>query len=120
MTLKISVRQTKFELDRGAKYDIALAVENYVTRQRNVVARVGGSSQTTLSDPMPGRVDRTPAGDVLQNGSLMRVFTDPFVDSNDKADQVGLTNEIIFNLPTWGVIRGATPPVGQPSSASAP
>lgn len=117
MTLKISIRQTKFELDRGAKYDIALAVENYVTRQRNVVARVGGSSQTTLSDPMPANADRTPDADVLQNGSLMRIFTDPFVVCDEKADQVGFTNEIIFDLPTWGVRRGATPPVGQPSAA---
>lgn len=117
LTLKVCVRQTRFELDRGAKYDIALAVENYVTRQRNVVARAGGSNQTTLSEPMPEVAPRAADPDVLQNGSLIRIFTDPFVSFEENADQVGFTNEIIFELPTWAVRRGETPPIGQPAPA---
>lgn len=118
MTLKISVQQTKFEFDRGAKYEIALAVENYVTRQRNAVARVAGSSALRLSDPLANNEAKAPEADVLQNGSLMRIFTDPFVTFDENVDQVGFTNEIIFDLPTWGVRRGATPTVGQSSPVS--
>lgn len=120
MTIRISVQQTRFELDRGAKYDIALAVENYVTRQRNVVARTGGSSKTTLSAPLPSAVTHTAGENVLQNGSLMRLFTDPFVAFDDKMDQWGYTNEIIFELPTWSVRRGATPAISVPSGGSNP
>jgi hypothetical protein len=118
ITLKISVQQTRFELDRGAKYDIALAVENYVTRQRNVVARVGGSPLTTLSPPLPKASPNVRAEEVFQNGSLMKIFTDPFVEIDDKVDQWGYTNEIILELPTWTVRRAATPDIGNPASST--
>jgi hypothetical protein len=120
ITLKIAVQQTRFELDRGAKYDIALAVENYVTRQRNVVARVGGSPLTTLSPPLPKASQNVRAEEVFQNGSLMKIFTDPFVEIDDKVDQWGYTNEIILELPTWTVRRGATPNIGNPASSTKP
>lgn len=118
MTLKISVQQTRFELDRGKSYDIALAVENFVTKQRNLVARSAGSSETTLSTPLPSESADEPTGrgDVFRNGSLMRIFTDPFVEFDDKVDQWGYTNEIIFDLPTWGVRRGVLPDLGKQSS----
>jgi hypothetical protein len=116
MGLRLSVQQTKFVFDRGSKYDIALAVENYVTRQRNVVARACGSAETTLSNPIQIPTTPDPAGDVLQNGSLMKIFTDPFVTFEEQADQVGFTNELIFELPTWLLRRGQTPPIGNTSS----
>jgi len=114
MTLKISIHQTKFEFDRGAKYDIALAVENYMTRQRNVVSRINGSSETTLSTPIPSNPSSEQGVDILQNGSLMRIFADPFVAVEEEAGQVGFTNEIIFDLPNWGVRRGVAPSIMKP------
>jgi hypothetical protein len=111
MRLKMAVHQTKFEFDRGTKYDFALAVENFVTRQRNVVARVAGTSDTTVSPPLASSQGDA-ASDVLQNGSLLRVFTTPFVPFPGDADQVGCTNEIIFELPSWKMRGGATPPLG--------
>jgi hypothetical protein len=120
LMLKMCVQQSRFEIDRGAKYDIALAVENYMTRQRNVVARVGGSAETTLSEPIPQRTPNALDADVLQNGSLIRVFTDPFVSFEENTDQVGFTNELIFELPTWTVRRGETPPIAKPPSPEKP
>ncbi len=92
--------QTKFELDRGAKYDVALAVENFVTKQRNIVSRAkGGAPQLSGALPQP---PPQPHPDALQNGMLFRIFTDPWVTFTEKPTaQVGAASEVILDLPGW-------------------
>jgi hypothetical protein len=78
MDLTVSVTQSRFEHDRGKGLDLALAVENYVTRQRSVVTRQTDSSDVVvqeLTDPQSTETD----GDVLENGTLMRIFLEPSV-----------------------------------------
>jgi hypothetical protein len=76
--LTVSVTQSRFEHDRGKRLDLALAVENYVTRQRSVVTRQTDSSDVVvqeLTEPQSTEKD----GDVLENGTLMRIFLEPSV-----------------------------------------
>ncbi len=78
MDLIVSVTQSRFEQDRAKGLDLALAVENYVTRQRSVVTRQAESSDVVvqgLSDPQSEDAD----GDVLENGTLLQIFLEPYV-----------------------------------------
>jgi hypothetical protein len=76
--LIVTVNQSRFEYDRGGTLDLAIAVENYVTEQRSVVTMSTASSAlevTELGEPPSEGADE----DLLENGMLFRVFTEPYV-----------------------------------------
>ncbi len=75
---KQTISQTIFEFDRGSSSDIALVVENYITNQRNYASRAKATGEVKLSDPIePSNVSDDKA---LQNGSIMKIILDYFVD----------------------------------------
>jgi hypothetical protein len=76
--LIVTVNQSLFEYDRGSSFDLAVAVENYVTQQRSVVTRSTDSSPLVVVElgepPSEGTHE-----DLVENGMLFRVFTEPYV-----------------------------------------
>ncbi|HTW90526.1 MAG TPA: restriction endonuclease [bacterium] len=76
------LQQSVFDFDRGAKYDIALVVDNFVARQKHIVYKEKDANITVVSedirDTLAKRVAEKP-DDALQNGSIFRVYTQPWV-----------------------------------------
>lgn len=91
--LIVTLSQSRFEYDRGGTLDLALAVENYVTQQRSVVTRSTASSAlevAELGEPPSEGTDT----DVLQNGVLFRVFTEPYVSLGAMPDDPQRTTQL--------------------------
>jgi hypothetical protein len=101
MDLLVTVEQSRFELDRGKELDLALAVENYVTRQRSVVVRQADSSDVAVHDLRgegPSDQDRA---DALSNGTLLRIFTEPWIQAHPVADDPQRMSGTVFAPPDW-------------------
>jgi hypothetical protein len=99
--LLATVSQSRFEADRGAGLDLALAVENYVTRARQVVTRGGGDQEVRIypleDDPAPGDPDDP---EILQNGALLKVILEAWVTA-PTVKSTAPTAAVSFRLPTW-------------------
>jgi hypothetical protein len=81
--------------------DLALAVENYVTRQRSVVVRQADSEDVAvydLRDEGPSDQDRAEA---LTNGILLRIFTKPWVQAHPVAGDPQRASSVLFAPPDW-------------------
>jgi Restriction endonuclease len=103
MHLLVTVTQSRFEFDRGRELDLALAVENYVTRQRSVVVRHPDSRDMAihdLQDDGPSEQDRSEA---LMNGTLLRIFLEPWVQPDPVVGNPKRTSGIVFAPPDWTV-----------------
>lgn len=71
--LGISIDQSRFKFDRGAKYAFVLAVQDEVRGEAKAASRESGDSETILTNLVPA--DHAPeAGPVLENGSIMSVW----------------------------------------------
>lgn len=80
-----TVDQTKFETDRGKEFDFALVVENYITKQRNVVTKSKTFSTFNISEQLKDNIDKDDA-DTLKNGSVMKIYLEPYVSMDIKHD----------------------------------
>jgi hypothetical protein len=88
-----SVNQTELKFDRGADLDFAVVVENYIAEQRLIAHRRANDSEVRFEVDKPRDAN---ANDVLQNGSLMRVLTHPWVSLGDSSpDKKAATQELI-------------------------
>jgi hypothetical protein len=76
--LHVLVGQSRVEVDRGRQLDLALAVENYLTRKRRVVTRPARGEVLTVGE-LPESQPPVPDDDPLNNGSLLQIFTEPWV-----------------------------------------
>lgn len=106
--LLATVSQSRFETDRGARLDLALAVENYVTRARQVVTRGGGDQVMRIyplgDNPAHGDPDDP---EILQNGDLFKVVLEAWVTA-PAVESAAPTATVSFLLPDWDV--GVTRP----------
>lgn len=98
--LLVNVKQSRFEVDRGQRVDLALAVENFVTRQRSVAVKGSAETSTRVVD-LPEPDEPTDGTDILQNGSLFRVITEPWVDIPPSIAPVESKVMVRFRLPDW-------------------
>ncbi|HEV7400226.1 MAG TPA: restriction endonuclease [Solirubrobacterales bacterium] len=72
------VGQSRLDFDRGKGLDLALAVENYVTREHDRVIRRGEA--TDLEVVEVAEREEGAEGEALENGTVFQVFTEPWVD----------------------------------------
>lgn len=95
--------------DRGEDLDLALAVENYLTRSRRVVTRRRGEEELgrfeLAADP---RGDPDP-DDVINEDSTICVFTEPWVSIPRPITDLRLTRKLTFRLPSWDVSSSDPP-----------
>ena len=81
----VEVSQSRMTFDRSERYVFALAVQNCVNGHSTLASRRTGASVTTLQ---PSRESAPQEGDILENGSVMSVWTkgflpfDPFAKIN--------------------------------------
>lgn len=71
----LSITQSKIEIDRAEKFNYVLMVENYITKQKNFVAKAKDTNNITLSPPLTDK----PIGDDLQNGAIIKINMDYYV-----------------------------------------
>ncbi|MCW3033305.1 MAG: hypothetical protein JWM60_1650 [Solirubrobacterales bacterium] len=76
--LHVHISQSRMEFDRGAQHDLALALENYLTRQRNIVTRASAGGPLAVAE-LTDTAPPAPEEDVLQNGTVLPVITEPWV-----------------------------------------
>lgn len=79
-----SVTQNKTVFDRTKDKDFALIVENYITNQRNYVSKEKGSETVDLSEPIEDI--KQDEGQIMENGSIMKVMFEPYVLMTLKPD----------------------------------
>jgi hypothetical protein len=98
--LEVSVLQTRFEFDRGHNFDLALAVEHFMNHSRRVVTRRPSTpSLATFALPDPDSDGSASTEDVLQNGMLMKIFTDAWVTPGPSDSPPQRTGGVRFELP---------------------
>ncbi len=116
LDLLVTVEQSRFEFDRGKGFDLALAVENYVTRQRSVVVRQTDSADVAVHDLRGGGPSDQDRAEALANGTLLRIFTDPWVQAHPVTGDPQRTTGVVFAPPDWT----AKPNAGEEDDSSSP
>lgn len=95
------IDQSLFQHDRGEKFNLVLAVENYITQQIDIISQETNDSeiitQRIIEDSEKRKI--TKDEDILKNGSIMNLFMDPWkpVELSGK-EKVIKTNRIVINL----------------------
>lgn len=107
--LLADVYQYRFRYDRGETFDIALAVENYVTHQREVVSRSSREDAVGVAELAPTGVDSGPQDAVSEN-TLLQIFTEPWVALPPDIQRVFPCRAVTFTLPGWRVTVSETTP----------
>lgn len=96
-TVITSIDQDKFEFDRAANLDFALIVENYITKQKNFVAKRKTFSKLDVSEQIKEKTEQS--GEALENGSILKVYFDPYVAFEMKPETiVDKTNDLVLRL----------------------
>jgi hypothetical protein len=101
LELVVTISQTRFEADRGNGLDIALAIENYVTRERSVVYRRSDGPEMARSELVSHAPSEGDRGEVIENGELMQIFTEPWVEVGPIECEPSRTAGLTFTLPGW-------------------
>lgn len=94
------VSQTVFHTDRGEDLNIALVVENYIRRQKHIVFQKKSQKDLELTDNLL-EVNKPSCEEekALENGSIFKVFLEPWVKiSLDGNEKMGTTNIIEIKL----------------------
>ncbi len=76
-----SVTQSDIKIDRGANYDFALVVENYISQQRQVAHRRKGSKPINFSIE---NLSLERVSDAVVNGTLFSVISSPWIGIGDE------------------------------------
>jgi hypothetical protein len=106
--LHVLVSQSRLEVDRGGQLDLALAVENYLTRKRSVVTRPAAGGALTVGE-LPGSQPPGPDDDVLENGSLFQIFAEPWVTFEKPLEDPQWLETLTVNVHTGTPAAPATP-----------
>lgn len=102
--LLVTISQSRFRFDRGESLDFAVAVENFMTRQRQVVTKAREAADLsvfTLGDDedRPG----APDNDVVTSYTLFQVHTEAWIGSHPLPEPAKRTARVTFSLPEWTV-----------------
>jgi hypothetical protein len=79
-----TIDQNVFKTDRAEQLDFALVVENYITKQRNVVTKAKTFSAFNILEQLKDNVDNND-GEALVNGSIIKIYFEPYVSIDLKA-----------------------------------
>jgi hypothetical protein len=107
--LVVHIARTRFRHDRGEKFDFALAVENYLTRERSVVTRTRSTDKLDVfrvREVEPATIDAT---DVISEDTMLCVFTEPWVGLPKPIGELFPTRKLTFDLPSWDVTASEVP-----------
>ncbi len=78
--------------------DFALIVENYITKQRNVVSKPKNFTAFNISEQLKDKSDAT-SNDVLKNGAVVKIILEPYVSNNLKPDtEIKQTEDLKLKL----------------------
>jgi hypothetical protein len=113
--LHVFVSQSRLEVDRGGQLDLALAVENYLTRKRSVVTRPAAGGALTVGE-LPESQAPGPDDDVLENGSLFQIFTEPWVTFDKPLEGPRRLETVTVNVHTGTPAAPVTPAEPVPGS----
>ena len=69
-----------------------MVVENYITKQRNVVTKAKTFSTFNISEQLKANTDKDDA-DTLKNGSIMKIYLEPYVSMDIKPETRILNTE---------------------------
>jgi hypothetical protein len=83
--LLAQISQSRFQFDRGAKLDFAVVVESYISEQRLLAHRKAGDAGINFRVANTTERGNSTQRDVLENGSVMKVFLAPWVGLDSKA-----------------------------------
>jgi len=106
--LHVLVSQSRLEVDRGEQLDLALAVENYLTRKRSVVTRPAAGGALIVGQ-LPESQTSGPEDDVLENGSLFQIFTEPWVTFDKALENPQRLETLTVNVHAGTPAAPATP-----------
>lgn len=108
--LVVHVKQTRFRHDRAEKLDFALAVENYVTRQRTVITRDKAQEKLGVFE-LEENESHEPVDpkELLSENTLLCVFLEPWIKIPTITGGVWPTKKLTFSLPSWQVSASAVP-----------
>jgi hypothetical protein len=79
VNLHVHVHHTRMEFDRGDKFDIALMVEDYVTRRRHIATKLKASDGVTVEVASTGSPPDPDGEAPLENDSIFNLFCEPWV-----------------------------------------
>jgi hypothetical protein len=100
--LEVAVKQTRFEFDRGNAFDLAVAVEHYMTREKRVVTRRTSTEMLESFDLLDtDSGERPPHSDELVNGTVIRIILEPYVMPEEFDVPIHRTGGVAFALPDW-------------------
>jgi len=116
--LHVLVSQSRLEVDRGEQLDLALAVENYLTRKRSVVTRPAAGGALIVGE-LPESQTSGPEDDVLENGSLFQIFTEPWVTFEKALEDPQRLETLTVNVHTGTPAAPATPAQTAPGTPPA-
>lgn len=117
LLLLVTLHQSLFEHDRRQNFDFALAVENYLTRQRRVAAR--GTGAETMGVHELHDAPAVPAEEVVQIGSIIPVVLEYWVGLGRVPEPAKHVRPITFTLPKWDVVQQRDPADGKSDATSA-
>jgi len=115
--LHVLVSQSRLEVDRGGQLDLALAVENYLTRKRSVVTRPTPGGALIVGE-LPESQTFGPEDDVLENGSLLQIFTEPWVTFEKPLENPQRLETLTVNAHTGTKASPATPAQPAPGGST--
>ena len=88
--------QSAIKIDRAESYNIALAIQNYIDNQINLVYQKQGQEGLTLTDNIYDKIVKqaTSNKDVLQNGSIFKVMCEYWVTPDNKKNKTVIEKKI--------------------------
>lgn len=99
--LLVTVSQTHFQHDRGQSADLALAVEHFMTRQRQIIIRPKDGQGVSVYQVPDQTAEEEDAHDVVTPNTLLRIFSEPWVAVGAVKAPVQPGNVVRFELPDW-------------------
>ena len=81
LDLAYRVAQKRMLIDRSAKFDYALAIEDCINGQCHLASRIRGASASTWAGLQPPPNEKYSDDDILQNGSVIRLCLAGYFDS---------------------------------------
>ncbi len=98
--LLVTIDQTHFEHDRGQNLDVALAIEHFVTKQKQIVIRHRDREHVDVFNLQHELGE--PPDDVMTPDTLLRIELEPWVNPSPPKSEIRPGNRTRFEMPADG------------------
>ncbi|MGB1583873.1 MAG: restriction endonuclease [Solirubrobacterales bacterium] len=102
--LLVTIHQSQFEHDRGQNLDFILAVEHFMTKQRQIVLRAKNDASMAVHDA--GDTHREDVGDAITPNTLFRIVLEAWVNPSEVTSEIESGQPVRFELPDWTTVVG--------------